>query len=236
MFRGMKQLPCLTLALVFLAAGCRSSDGQANPSRSPAAATQAAADTARDNALLERADAGRIQGATTAPVWLVEISDFQCPYCKQWHDETYPLIKREFIDRGLVRMAYVNLPIVSIHRHAAPAAEAAMCAAAQERFWPVHDAIFATQNSWNTLDDATPVFDSLALAAGVDAEEFRGCVQSQVMRRLLNGDRQRAGAAGVTSTPVFFVGDEMIRGAAPIKEFRAAIERARAKVAARPSP
>ena len=232
----MNGLHRVALSLLLLAAGCRSSDGQATPSRSQGATSAAAGDTARANALLERADAGRIQGASTAPVWLVEISDFQCPYCKQWHDETYPLIKREFIDRGLVRMAYVNLPIVSIHRHAAPAAEAAMCAATQERFWPVHDAIFATQNSWNKLDDATQVFDSLAIAAGVDADQFRGCVRSQIMRRLLNGDRLRAGSAGVTSTPVFFVGDEMIRGAAPIQEFRAAIERARAKAAARPSP
>jgi protein-disulfide isomerase len=236
MFRPMKQLHAVALVLVLVVVGCKSSDGQATPSRTPAATAQASGDSAAENDLLERADAGRIQGAPNAPIWLVEISDFQCPFCKQWHDETYPLIKREYIDRGQVRMAYVNLPIASIHRHAAPAAEAAMCASAQGRFWPVHDAIFATQGRWNKLDDATAVFDSLVIAAGVKGDEFRGCMRSQVMRRVLNGDRQRAAAAGVTSTPVFFVGDEMIRGAAPITEFRAAIERARAKTAARPSP
>jgi protein-disulfide isomerase len=231
----MKRLFPVALAMVLVVAGCKSSDGQATPSRAPGAAA-VTGDSARETALLERADAGRIQGARTAPVWLVEISDFQCPYCKQWHDQTYPLIKREFIDSGHVRMAYVNLPLSSIHRHAAPAAEAAMCAAVQDKFWPLHDSLFATQDRWNKLEDATAVFDSLALKVGVKADDFRDCVRSQVMRRLLNGDKQRAGSAGVTSTPVFFVGDEMIRGAAPIAEFRAAIKRARTKAAARPSP
>jgi protein-disulfide isomerase len=216
--------------------GCRPSDSQSTPAKTPA--TAQSGDSTRQNAVLERADLGRIQGGPNAPIWLVEISDFQCPYCKQWHDVTYPIIKREYIDPGHIRMAYVNLPLSSIHRHAAPAAEAAMCAAVQNRFWQVHDALFATQDQWKGLSDARAAFDSLTLATGVDAAQWRECMQSQVMQRLLNGDRQRAGMAGVTSTPVFFVGNEMIRGAAPIEDFRAAIQRARANApaGARKSP
>ena len=227
MFRIMKRALVVACLITF---GCRPSDSQSTPAKAPPTAQPG--DSAGQNALLERADMGRIQGAPNAPIWLVEISDFQCPYCKQWHDETYPLIKREFIDPGHVRMAYVNLPLSSIHPHAAPAAEAAMCAAAQNRFWQVHDALFATQNQWKDMRDATAKFDSLTLATGVNEAQWRQCIQSQIMRRLLNGDRQRAGMAGVTSTPVFFVGEEMIRGAAPIADFRAAIERARAKASA----
>lgn len=221
----------MLLTACLFALSCRPSDGsQATPASTPASAQSA--DQAGENDLLERADVGRIQGAPNAPVWLVEISDFQCPYCKQWHDETYPAIKREFIEPGHVRMAYVNLPITSIHPNATPAAEAAMCASVQNKFWQVHDALFATQTQWNRVRDATAVFDSLALASGVKEAEWRECMRSHVMLRLLNGDRQRAWTAGVTSTPVFFVGDEMIRGAAPITEFRAAIERARVKASA----
>lgn len=223
-------------AACLIAFGCRPSDGQSTAAGTPPAAQ--AGDSARQSDMLERADAGRIQGSPSAPIWIVEISDFQCPYCKQWHDETYPIIKREFIAPGHVRMAYVNLPLSSIHPHAAPAAEAAMCAAVQNKFWEVHDALFATQDRWKGLSDATALFDSLTIATGVDEAQWRDCMRSQVMQRLLNGDRQRAGMAGVVSTPVFFVGDEMIRGAAPIAAFRAAIERARAKAASgsRPSP
>src|SRR5262245_4988623 len=108
MFRSMKRL----LAAALLLVGCRPADGESQSAPgTPAKAAQTArsADSARVEALLQRADAGRIQGSRTAPVWLIEISDFQCPFCKRWHDETYPLIQREFIQPGVVRMAYINL-------------------------------------------------------------------------------------------------------------------------------
>jgi protein-disulfide isomerase len=216
----LSRMKALVFCAVLLAA-CRPADGgtQAAPPRGATASapsTAAAAPPAAGdaNALLARADAGRIQGDTSAPVWLVEISDFQCPFCKRWHDETYPAIRRDYIQTGIVRMAYVHLPL-SIHPHAEPAAEAAMCASVQGRFWPVHDAIFRTQDHWTPMPDARAVFDSLALAAGVDAAQYRRCMESDVMLRLINGDRERAAAASARSTPTFFVGGERIEGAAP---------------------
>ena len=80
------------------------------------------ADSLRVDSLLQLADAGRIQGSASAPVWLVEVSDFQCPYCKQWHEQVYPAIKKDYIDRGIVRMAYVHMPL-NIHPNAQPAAQ-----------------------------------------------------------------------------------------------------------------
>lgn len=230
-----------SLALILvLAVACRPSDGSARgapPSGSTVAAVPAAAtsggDSARNDSLLRQADAGRIQGSASAPVWLVEISDFQCPYCKQWHDQVYPAIKRDYIDRGIVRMAYVHLPL-SIHPNAPAAAEASLCASAQNRFWPVHDRIFASQAAWQSLGDARPFFDSLVVASGVDATRYRQCMASGMMQRVINGDVQRATSAGVRSTPVFFIGDEPIEGLAPIEAYRQAIERARAKAAGRP--
>lgn len=226
----MMRLLLLSLVLV----GCRSSDGRARSATTKDASASTAVpavDATRDNALLERADKARIQGDSAAPVWIVEISDFQCPFCKQFHDSTYPALVREFIRPGVVRMAYVNLPL-GMHPHAVPAAEAAMCAAAQDKFWPMHDAIFTSQERWVPMTDPMPMYDSLAVGVGVDAVPWRECVGSHVMRRLVNADRARAVSAGVASTPVFFVGDEPIRGAAPIDAFRAAIARARAKATA----
>ena len=231
----------LLLATVLLAA-CRSSDGKARSA--PAAGSSAGgaiapaaqmSDSARQNALLERADRARIQGDTAAKVWIVEVSDFECPFCRQWHEETYPIIQRDFIRTGVVRMAYVNFPLGQ-HPHALPAAEAAMCAAAQDRFWPMHDAIFNTQKTWVPLPDAMPMYDSLATAVGVDITQWRDCVKSQVMRRLVSADRGRGLSAGVGSTPTFFVGDEPIKGAAPIDAFREAIARARAKAGGGSTP
>jgi protein-disulfide isomerase len=235
MFDRMKRL----LVLFMLAAGCRPSGSQGTPANGETTAARGAqsTDSARAEAVLERADRARIQGDSAAPVWLVELSDFQCPFCKQWHDETYPVLVREYVVPGVVRLAYVNLPL-QMHAQAFHAAEAAMCGAAQNRFWQMHDGLFATQKQWGELSDtaAAVVFDSLAVSTGVNPAEWRDCMRSGVMRRLVNADRSRGASAGIRSTPMFFVGDEPIQGAAPIETFRAAIERARAKAAAGRAP
>jgi protein-disulfide isomerase len=233
MFLPMK---LLLLCSMFVAA-CHPSDGGARgtPTGGASAAAKASSDSNRINAMLERADKARIQGDSAAPVWLVEISDFECPFCKRWHDETYPALQKEYIQTGRVRLAYVNFPLGQ-HPHALPAAEAAMCAAAQDRFWPMHDSLFNSQPRWASMGDASALYDSLAVSVGVNAGEWRECVRSGVMRRLVSADHDRGQSAGVRSTPTFFVGDEPIQGAESIGTFRAAIERARAKAARTPPP
>jgi protein-disulfide isomerase len=193
----------------------------------PAKPGQAKADTA----LLARADDGRTAGRVDAKVWLIEISDFQCPYCRQWHDSTYPAIKREYVDAGKIRMAYVNLPLNS-HRHAMPAAEAAMCASAQGKFWPVHDGIFDTQGEWHDDADPMPAFMAVAQRAGVDMTAWRACVQEHATRPLIQADADRASRSGIESTPSFIVGNQLIAGAYPVGVFRQVLDSALA-VAAR---
>lgn len=192
---------------------------------SSASSSAASAGTSPDSALARRADQGRILGRATAPVWLVEVSDFQCPYCKQWHDQSYGEIKRAYVDSGKVRLAYVNFPL-SIHRNAMPAAETAMCAAAQDKFWPMHDALFATQALWEKLAAPQPMFDSLASAAGVDMPAFHGCVSAHLMKPTIDADIDRATRAGVESTPTFLIGGTMVTGAQPLAIFRQVIDSA----------
>ena len=194
----------------------------ASPPARPAAA---AASPARDTSLLARADGGRTAGRTDAKVWLIEISDFQCPYCRQWHDSTYPAIRREYIDAGKVRMAYVNMPLNS-HRHAWPAAEAAMCAAVQDKFWPVHDGIFASQADWHDQADPMPAFSAIAHRAGVDTTAWRTCVQGHQTRPLIQADADRAMRSGIESTPSFIIGNQLIAGAYPVEVFRQALDSA----------
>ena len=214
------------LLVCLLAAGCAPADGgsQARPNASTKAVQPN--DAARADSLLGVADAARIQGAASAPVWLVEVSDFQCPFCKKWHDEIYPIIKRDYIDKGLVRMAYVHYPLPQ-HRNAYPAAVASMCAALQDRFWPVHDRIFDTQTRWADMDNAaaTKLFDSLVYASGVKPDGYRNCVAEDTMRRLIGSDIGRAQGVSVRSTPTFFIGDEPVLGVPALAVFRAAIER-----------
>jgi protein-disulfide isomerase len=181
--------------------------------------------TPADSVLAKRADQGRILGSATAPVWLVEVSDFQCPYCKQWHDQSYEEIKRAYVDSGKVRLAYVNFPL-SMHHNAMPAAETAMCAAAQDKFWPLHDALFSTQQQWEKLAAPQQMFDSLASAAGVDMGAFHKCVSGHLMKATIDADIDRATKAGVESTPTFLIGGTMVTGAQPLAVFRQVLDSA----------
>jgi protein-disulfide isomerase len=175
-----------------------------------------------------RADLARIQGNPNALVWVIEVSDFQCPFCKQWHDETYPTLRDEFVRTGKVRLAYVNFPLAQ-HQYAWPAAESAMCAGAQGKFWEMHDALFNTQSKWEALPAPASFFDSLARAQGVDVARWRQCVQSGKMKSWIQADHDRAQTAGAASTPSFMIGDKLLVGAQPIEEIRRAIDSAMVK-------
>ena len=196
-----------------------------SPAAGGASAASAPMPQGGDSALMRLADQARIQGSASAPVWMVIVSDFQCPFCRMWHDSTYGAIRREYVQTGKIRMAYLNLPLGN-HKHAWPAAEAAMCAGAQQKFWEMQDAIFSTQEQWTPLDNAVPVFDSLAAKVGVDVARYRSCVTSGAIRPLIQADRERSVDAGVQSTPMFLIGQERVRGAAPIAQFREVIDRA----------
>jgi protein-disulfide isomerase len=175
------------------------------------------------------ADRARIRGAETAPVWLVEISDFQCPFCKQWHDETFAKIDQEYVKTGKVRMAYLNFPLTRIHKNAQVAAEAAMCAGVQGKFWELHNSLFQSQPRWAESKTPVVVFDSLARAAGVELKAWDRCMTSHATAKLIEADRDRSAKAGVESTPTFFIGDRALAGAFPVDSFRVYIEQALAK-------
>src|SRR3990172_8497028 len=145
----MSRLCVLALLLVGAGAGCSSADRAAEKAAPAGATAKAAASDASGSAtpdsasperkaLLAAADRGRILGAETAPIWLLVVSDFQCPWCKQWHDATFPAIRKQYVEAGRIRVAYLNFPIRS-HANALPAAIAALAASAQGKFWPAHD-------------------------------------------------------------------------------------------------
>jgi protein-disulfide isomerase len=207
-------------AAVALFAACTSAPSRAADNGPAQVETTAAADSLR-----AMADRSRVEGSAEARLWLIIASDFQCPYCAQWHRESHDSIRVKFIQTGRVRAAYVNFPLDQ-HRHARVAASAALCAGAQQRFWPVHDAIFATQQRWSDLTDATGVFDSLAAAQGVEMGGWRSCMSQGVMDPVVRADRERATSTGVQSTPTFLLlpatspaePGQMIRGAVPLPE------------------
>jgi protein-disulfide isomerase len=193
---------------------------------SPAAARSASMPT---DSISERADRGRIRGNAQAALWIIEASDFQCPYCKMWHDSTYGPLVQNYVVTGKARLAYLNFPL-SQHQNAMPAAEAAMCASVQDKFWPMHDALFTSQPHWENLPNAMPTFDSTAARLGVAMPAWRDCVARHLTRPLIEADYARSQSAGVKSTPSFFVGDQQLAGFQPYPFFRQVVEAQLAKL------
>ena len=230
------------VALAIATSGCQSNDSrsshQGGGSTAAGTARLAAAVTPRSSSsapptdsISAMADRGRIQGNAQAPLWIIEASDFQCPFCKTWHDSTYAPLVDNYVKTGKVRMAYLNFPL-NQHQNALPAAEAAMCASVQDKFWPMHDALFNDQAHWQGLQNALPVFDSLAAKLGVVMPAWRECVTKHLTRPLIEADYTRSQTAGVKSTPTFFVGDQLLTGAQPYAFMRQIIE---AQLAKRPA-
>jgi protein-disulfide isomerase len=215
-----------SVSLILISLAATACTRAPEPRGAPAAAAATAAELAtREDTLRMLADRGRIEGDSAAPLWVIDISDFQCPYCAQWQRNTHEALRAEYVRTGKVKLAFLNFPLEQ-HRHAMTASRAAMCAGAQGRFWPVHDAIFETQERWAATPDAAPLFESIARTAGVRIEEWRACFSSDVMDPLIEADRDRALAAGVNSTPTFIINQQLMRGAAPIEEFRRLIDSA----------
>ncbi len=230
-----------TLATVVALAACRASGEERAAAAAPASAGatptatttasaggeaapgEALATSADSTAMRAAADRGRILGDSTAKVWVLMVSDFQCPYCKMWHDQSFEALRREYVATGKVRMAYLHYPLEQ-HEQALPSAEAAMCASVQRKFWEYQSALFGTVERWGKGGNQSAVFDSLAQAQGLDMTRFRACTKSHVMRALVEADRDRMARAGVRSTPSFFVGQQGIAGAQPVGVFRQAIE------------
>ena len=103
----------------------------------------------------------RSLGSAGAPVTVFEMSDFQCPFCREHALDVFPTLERDYIRPGKVRWIFINFPLTQIHPNAAAAAEFAMCAAKAGKFWPIHDLIYRNQLRWAGLADPASVLLSL---------------------------------------------------------------------------
>lgn len=199
---------------------------EASESQAPAAATGAPA--AATNPDLARIDKARMMGPESAKVWLIMASDFQCPYCKSFHDDTWPRLEKEYVATGKIRVAFLNHPM-DFHQLAIPAAEAAMCAGKQDKFWPMHDSLFMNQEKWAKGGQPAAVFEALATSLRLDMTDWRACVSSRATRAMIEADFARSKAGGVSGTPSFFIGNPpqlAIVGAESYAEFKKALDAA----------
>jgi len=169
-----------------------------------------------------------VKGNPDAPITLVEFSDFQCPFCYRFHQNTLPLILENYVDTGKVKFVYRDFPIVSLHPNGAiPTAIAAECADEQGMFWQYHDKIFQNQKNWERLpaEDIINVLKTYAQELGLNTNQFNDCLDSGKYLDEVNKDLQDGSSYGVTGTPGFFIGNEQsgymkVIGAQPYSVFQ----------------
>jgi len=139
-------------------------------------------------------------GNHAAKVAIVEFSDFQCPFCRRFHSETYPTLKERYIDTGKVMLVYRDLPL-DFHPASKGAAVAARCAGAQGHFWDMADALFDGQERLGAA-----YYHELAGRLGFDAAAFKSCLEDASVVNGIARDVVDAAALGVEGTPTFFIG------------------------------
>lgn len=148
-----------------------------------------------------------IKGTPGADIVIVEYSDFQCPACAARLSVVEPVIS-EFDNH--IQFIYRHYPLRSVHPNAQLAAQAAEAAGIQGEFWEMHDMLFARQDDWSNLSrsQAEETFTMYASSLGLDDEQFANDLTSKAVENAVNDDYKAGVAAGVNSTPSFFLNGE----------------------------
>jgi len=157
--------------------------------------------------------AARSKGAASAPVTVYEMADFQCPACRMFATNVLPTLEREFVETGKVRWVFINLPLTSIHANAMTAAEVAVCAGRQGKFWATHDVLYKQQDDWAKLAEPQDALIGLAVRAGADRAKLVSCVKGGTARSEVELDAQRAARTGARATPSFYIEGGLLEGA-----------------------
>lgn len=170
-------------------------------------------------------DDDAVLGDPDAPVTIVEFSDFQCPYCRSFFNETLPQIISNYVDTGKVKIIYRDFPL-SGHAQASLAAQAAECArsaaGSDEAYYTLHDWLFENTAAWSGQDTASELF--ITAAQSELSVDIRTCLESGEMEDEVNADMMAGRGYGVSGTPSLFINGKKIVGAYPYEVFRAVIE------------
>lgn len=168
-------------------------------------------------------------GRADAPVTLIEISDYHCPFCRRHVQQTQPQIYAEYVQSGKVRHVFLHYPIEQLHPDAYRSHEAANCAGDQGKFWELHARLFDTP--LRTVDQLVP----LAQSTGLDANAFRSCLTSGKHSQVVKESVARIQKLGISGTPHFLLGrtpadgaalkiTRIVEGAQPFNVFKAALD------------
>ncbi len=176
--------------------------------------------------VLEKSNDGQAHytiGNKNAKVKVVEFSDFQCPFCFRYFAGAFPKIMKDYIATGKISYTYYNFPL-NIHPQAPKAAEAALCAGEQNKYWEYHDLLFSNQNMWSGNNDAEQVFGTLAQTLSLDGGKFTQCLSSGKYTKTVESDTELGDKKGISGTPTVYINNQKIVGAQDYYTFKKAIE------------
>ena len=168
---------------------------------------------------------GYDKGSDSAPVVVVNFSDFGCPFCGSFARETEPSIEREYVRTGKVFFKYVPF-VVGMFPNGQQAARAAECAADQGKFWPMHDRLYAAQTRWKQTVDPLAAFRQFAISLGMDTARFGQCYAANRLHPRTQRANDAADQLGVRVTPTFVVNGRGVEGALPLPQFRQLLDAA----------
>jgi protein-disulfide isomerase len=158
---------------------------------------------------------GKAKGPASAPITIVEFSDFQCPFCSRVLT-TLDKLQKDY--PGKIRVFFRHNPL-PFHSDATPAAQAAVAAELQGKFWPMHDKLFANQQNLKRPD-----LEKYAQEIGLDMAKFKADIDSPAVKKRVDDDLELGKKLGVQGTPNFFIDGRPIRGAVPYEQFKSAID------------
>lgn len=163
--------------------------------------------------------AGFDRGEPQAPILVVEFGDFGCSACAQFATEVWAAVDAEFVATGKVRWKFVPF-VLGAFRHSQRATAAALCAARQDAFWPMHDRLYREQAAWSAARSPDALFRNLASQLGLDTAQFDRCYRDPETAGQVRQLTRLARRLSINATPTFLVGERRIRGALPLASFR----------------
>lgn len=160
----------------------------------------------------------KVMGQEDAPITITEYSDFQCPLCKKYFDESFQTIIKDYIETGKAKYIFKHFPL-NIHPQAVPASLAAECALEQDKFWEMHDELFKRQPEWSGQSDHLSTFKKVASELGLDQERFKKCLDKKTYLGNINADYEEGLNKNVRGTPTIYINNQAIVGAQETSKF-----------------
>ena len=186
-----------------------------------------------------------VYGNANAKLTIYEFSDYECPFCAiaEGNEELVtqfsaqspgyvapmPSVYKDYVDAGLVKVVFYNMPLEQLHPQSRIAHLAALCANEQKKWYEFHSTLFEKRSEWINDADKSSKYKSYAKDLGLDTAKFDTCLDTKKYNTQIEEELALGTTYGVSGTPAFFIGKNFISGAQEYSTFKAIIDAELAK-------